>query len=68
MDEYKEPLALTIEDVVKQCQSGRTKIFAEIKSGRLRSYKLGRSRRFTPQALREWQQALIAESDAKGGS
>ena len=68
MNEHHEPFALTIQDVVKLCKNGRTTIFAEIKSGRLRSYKLGRTRRITPQAVREWQQALIAESEGQSTS
>lgn len=58
--------ALTVADIVKRYKIGRTRACAEIKSGRLKSYQVGRSRRITPKAARQWQQTYIAATEATG--
>lgn len=51
--------ALTLEDVSRDYQLGRTKLFEEIASGRLKTYKVGRRRFTTPEFAAEWQQDLV---------
>jgi hypothetical protein len=55
-----EPLAFTMEDLIKGFKSSRATIYAEIKAGRLQTYTLGRRRYATPAAALAWQRALEA--------
>jgi hypothetical protein len=47
---------------------GRTAVFEEIRLGRLRSVKRGRSRLVPVECLREYVARLLAESDAEGAA
>ena len=57
------PLLFTVEDVCERTQLGRTRIYQELKSGRLRSITLGKSRRIPVMELHRW----IAERLEEGG-
>jgi len=49
-----DPVALSIEEVIRATGLGRTSIYKEIAEGRLKSFKIGRRRFCAPEALREW--------------
>ena len=55
-----EPVGLGIEDIVRATGLGRSSIYVEIAEGRLRTYKVGRRRFATPEALKEWAKAREA--------
>lgn len=48
-----ERLAYTVEDAATASGLGRTTLFGFIKSGQLRTLKVGRRRLVTPEALRD---------------
>jgi excisionase family DNA binding protein len=52
------------EDVARRLQIGRTKVYDLIRSGAVRSVKIGGCRRVTPAALAEFIAALDAKSAA----
>jgi excisionase family DNA binding protein len=56
------PVLLRPEDVAKALQIGRTKVFELIRTGELRSIKLGGSRRVSPAALADY----VARLDGGG--
>ena len=58
-----EPRALTIEDVCERYSVGRTTVFAEIKAGRLRAVKLGRSTRIDARDAECWWQSARGASE-----
>jgi excisionase family DNA binding protein len=47
-------LALPITDAAKAAGVGRSKVFEEIRDGRLRAVKIGRSTRIRIEDLRSW--------------
>jgi excisionase family DNA binding protein len=49
-----DPLAVSVEDAAKRAGLGRTEIYRAIKSGNLKSLKIGKRRRIRVDALREW--------------
>ena len=49
-----EPVGLSIDDIIIATGLGRTSVYNEIAAGRLRTYKVGRRRFATPEALRQW--------------
>lgn len=53
-----EKLAYSVEAAAKASHVGRTLIYAELKSGRLRAKKIGRRTIITAEALAEWLNAL----------
>jgi len=53
-----EPVALSIEETCKATGLGRSTIYREMNEGRLRSFKAGRRRMFSPEAIREWRNRL----------
>ena len=53
-------LLLTPEEAARQLSIGRTKVFALMESGTLRSVKIGRSRRIPADALIEYIATLVA--------
>lgn len=53
-------LLLTPEEAARQLSIGRTKVFALMESGALRSVKIGRSRRIPAEALIEYIATLVA--------
>lgn len=55
------PLLLTVEESAKQARISRTKMFELIKSGEIRSVKIGRSRRVPAAALAAYVDQLLAE-------
>lgn len=55
---------LTIDEFGEQYRIGRTKVFEEIRHGRLRTYTVGRRRYTTPDYARDWQEQRVAEADA----
>lgn len=58
--------AYTPEQVAKRLNMGRTAVFARIKSGELRSFAVGRSRRISDVALSEFISRLEEESEGSG--
>ena len=54
----------TVEEVGNDRNVGRTKIYEEINTGRLKVIKIGRSTRITAEAIAEWQKLLEDESAA----
>lgn len=56
--------AYTIEQFSAASQTCRTKLYEEIASGRLATYKVGRRRYLSAQAAAEWQISLEAETAA----
>jgi len=57
-----QPVGLSIEETIKATGLGRSSLYKEIAAGRLKSYKVGRRRLVSPEALKQWAQA--AESRA----
>lgn len=47
-------LSLSVEEAMQATSLGRNSIFDEIKSGRLRSFTVGRRRLVSEQAIRDW--------------
>ena len=56
-------IALSIKEVEHAIGLGHTQTYAEINSGRLKTYKRGNRRFSTPDWVREWQADVIAESE-----
>ena len=55
---------LTVEDVQQVLSIGRTKAFTLIASGELKSIRIGSSRRITADALGEFINRLVKESES----
>lgn len=53
--------AYTVAQFAEVYQVGRTRVFEEIASGRLKSYRAGRRRYISAAAAEEWQRAREAE-------
>ena len=63
---YHSRLAHNIDEVSDVSGSGRTKIYEEIKAGRLKARKLGRRTLVLDHDLRDWLNSLpLAESKAR---
>lgn len=54
--------AFSVHDFGKTYGVGHTKVFEEIKSGRLKTYKVGRRRYISEHAADAWQRQLEAET------
>jgi hypothetical protein len=54
--------AYTVAEFLQKFKVGRTVAYEEMASGRLRSYKLGKSRRISSRAADDWQRQLEAET------
>jgi excisionase family DNA binding protein len=52
-----QPIGLSIDEVSQATGLGRSTIYKEIAEGRLRTYKVGRRRLATPQAVEAWAKA-----------
>lgn len=55
---------LTIEDAMNYFQVSESTIRRAIKSGKLKSYKLGQQRRIKPEWILEFESELIASAEA----
>ena len=58
-----EPLLLRPEEVAEKLGCGRSAVFDLLRKGELRSVKLGRSRRIPVDALQEFVERLVADSE-----
>ena len=56
--------AYSVEQFAAAYQVGRTKAFAEIAEGRLKTYRVGRRRYISAHAAAEWQRNLEATTTA----
>lgn len=56
-------LLLRPEEAAELTGVGRTTIYEAMRRGELRSIKIGKSRRITPEALRQWIAALEERTD-----
>jgi excisionase family DNA binding protein len=56
------PQAYTIPEFIRDYKVGRTTAYEEIKTGRLRTYTVGRARRISASAAEDWQRQLEASS------
>lgn len=54
------PYLLTIDEVIETCRTSRATLYREINSGRLKTVTLGRRRYATPDAIKNWIQALAS--------
>lgn len=57
-----KPLAVSPSDAAKIAGIGRTKLYDEIASSRIRSLKVGKRRLITVEAIKDWLQAREAEN------
>lgn len=57
----QEQFAYTVEQFIGATKVGRTKVFEEIASGRLVTYKVGRRRYISARAAADWQRRLEEE-------
>lgn len=60
MQNPNDVVAYSIDAAAKASHTGRTKLYAEIRAGRLRAIKLGKRTLITAEALAEWLNALPA--------
>ena len=58
------PRALTVRDIQQRSRCGKTAIFAELKAGRLRSFKIGKRRLVLEDDFCSWLAAHGAAIDA----
>lgn len=65
MQNQNRVIAYSIEAAAEVSHTGRTKLYAEIKAGRLKALKLGARTLITAEALSEWLNSLpkIGESE-----
>ena len=63
VDNIETPLAYTIDEAVKITSISRSKLYIEIKSGRLQIRKVGRRTIIPPQFLQEWLDHLPGKRD-----
>lgn len=54
MQNQNDVVAYSIDAAAKASHTGRTKLYAEIKAGRLKAVKLGARTLITAEALAEW--------------
>jgi excisionase family DNA binding protein len=59
----KEPMLLTLKETAVVLRVGRSKLYELMAAGRLRSVKIGGSRRIPATALAEFVAALEAEAE-----
>lgn len=60
MKNQNDVVAYSIDAAAKASHTGRTKLYAEIKAGRLKAIKLGKRTLITAEALAEWLRSLPA--------
>jgi excisionase family DNA binding protein len=51
------PVALSIDETIRATGLGRSTIYQEMAAGRLKSFKIGRRRFVSPEALTQWRAA-----------
>lgn len=59
----QQQLAYTVEQFIGASKIGRTKVYDEISTGRLETYKVGRRRYISARAAADWQRRLEAEAN-----
>lgn len=59
-----QPLVWTIDETIERARTSRATIYREIKSGRLKTVRIGRRRYVTPEAARAWIESLAEDSEA----
>jgi excisionase family DNA binding protein len=57
-----ERRAYTVAEFIAAFRIGRTALYEQIAAGKLKTYKIGASRRISLQAAEEWQRGLEAEA------
>ena len=62
-----KPLAVSPTDAAKIVGIGRTKLYEEIATARLRSAKIGKRRLITVDAIKDWLKAREAENASGDG-
>lgn len=62
----ERPLAVSPADAARLIGLGRTRLYEEIRSGKLRSFKLGKRRLIPITALQEWIAARETEAQTDG--
>jgi len=60
------PPVFTIEDFKRTFKIGHTKVFEEIKTGRLQTYNVGRRRFISGRAADDWQRKAEQNTAAAG--
>lgn len=50
----------TVDEAAALYHLSRSRLYIEIQTGRLRSIKIGKSRRILPEHLHEWERSLTA--------
>lgn len=55
-------ILLTVEEATTRMSVGRTKLFALIKDGQIRSVKIGKSRRIVAASIHEFVEARLADA------
>ena len=60
--------AYSIDEFCEDNGLGRTRVYEEISSGRLRTLKVGRRRLITAEAATAWRQLVEAESQPPGSA
>ena len=59
-----EKLAYSINSFCEASETSRTKVYDEIKAGRLKTVKVGRRRLITPDQARDYFERLAAEQES----
>ena len=62
-----QPLAVSPSEAARMMSIGRTMLYAEIGSARLRSAKIGKRRLITIEAIKDWLKAREAENASGDG-
>lgn len=62
--EHNLPPTLTVKQAYEYLNIGRTRMFAFIRTGAIKSYKNGKSRRIKREWLLEFEKALIEDAEA----
>ena len=63
MSETRLPMLFSVEEVADILHIGRSTVFKLIKDGKIQSIKLGRSRRIPIDAMQDYVDDLIGESN-----
>lgn len=63
--ETPAPLLLTVEQAAKQLGMGRTTLYSLIRSDKVESVRVGRHRRFRPEAVERYAASLLAKTEGR---